>query len=331
MISTQSRFVTVLILCLGFGIYSGAQTFLTNGLVAYYPFNGNARDASGNGFNGTISSNCWFVPDRFGNVDYALFITNDQETPDPDTGRVDIPISTINDFTAGTISAWINPNDVSSGDIVVKQHSGLNSYAVFSIGGYADDGGQPQLANPGTLYFHPQNSGPLAESTTLVATQEWQQVAVVFTTNSCSFYINGVLCGTNAGDFSIPDDLDCDSESIGCWNGSGFLTSQRLRYIGGIDDVRIYNRALSDEEIGRLYQIESSPAAGNPHVSIGTAIYIEVTDLTVGYSYQLQTSTDGFNWKDEGAPFTAVTKKMTIGYFKGNEQDHLFFRVQQLP
>ena len=43
------------------------NSFPTNGLVAYYPFNGNANDASGNGNNGTIYGGVTLVPDRFGN------------------------------------------------------------------------------------------------------------------------------------------------------------------------------------------------------------------------------------------------------------------------
>jgi len=46
---------------------------LTTGLVAYYPFNGNANDASGNGNNGTVYS-ATLTADRFGNVNniYSL-------------------------------------------------------------------------------------------------------------------------------------------------------------------------------------------------------------------------------------------------------------------
>ena len=44
---------------------ASAQSFLTNGLVAYYPFNGNANDASGNGNNGTVNG-AILTQDRFG-------------------------------------------------------------------------------------------------------------------------------------------------------------------------------------------------------------------------------------------------------------------------
>ena len=47
-----------------------AQDYLTNGLVAFYPFNGNANDASGHGYNG-IAHNATTVPDHLLNPDSA--------------------------------------------------------------------------------------------------------------------------------------------------------------------------------------------------------------------------------------------------------------------
>ena len=46
--------------------------FIANGLVAYYPFNGNADDASGNGNNGTLLRGI-FISDRFGNSNSAYY------------------------------------------------------------------------------------------------------------------------------------------------------------------------------------------------------------------------------------------------------------------
>ena len=60
---------TVLVM-LTAALHSYAQNEFTNGLVAYYPFNGNANDASGNGNNG-IPSNASLVTDRFGTANGA--------------------------------------------------------------------------------------------------------------------------------------------------------------------------------------------------------------------------------------------------------------------
>ena len=52
-----------------------AQSFLTNGLMAYYPFNGNVDDASGNGNNGT-NYGATFTQDRFGFANGAIYFNN---------------------------------------------------------------------------------------------------------------------------------------------------------------------------------------------------------------------------------------------------------------
>ena len=51
---------------------SNSPAFLTNGLIAYYPFNGNANDASGNGNNGTVYG-ATLTADRFGNPNSAYY------------------------------------------------------------------------------------------------------------------------------------------------------------------------------------------------------------------------------------------------------------------
>ena len=66
--------------------------------------------------------------------------------------------------------------------------------------------------------------------------------------------------------------------SIGCWHGGlqNFNQAQQ-RLIGAIDDVRIYNRALSGEEVLELYQIESGISFGNPKIDLGKAVYPKLT------------------------------------------------------
>ena len=309
-------------------VFSYGQSFLSNGLVAYYPFNGNASDGSGNGYDGIISSNCWFIADRFGNTNHAIFTTNDQADAEAVLGIIDIPAAALNTSGPGTISAWIKPSTISSGLITIKQHDWVNTYAAFTIGGFYDSSNAQYVeGNPGTLYFVPQNFTTVASSTSSITTQTWQQVVVTFTDNSCSFYIDGILCGTNAGNFSVPDDSNPDVTSIGCWFSGAFSVPQQ-RLVGAIDDVRIYNRALSDTEVQQLHQIESSQSAGNPQVGIGKAVFITFTNLTVGYDYQIQTSTDLNNWTNYNTPFTAITSSMTYSnYWHVNDWNQLFFRL----
>jgi hypothetical protein len=76
----------------------GAQSYLTNGLVAYFQFNRTVNDAAGNGINGTNNGSL-FVADRFGITGGALHFTNSTVT----TGFLP-PLG----GSARTISGWFN-------------------------------------------------------------------------------------------------------------------------------------------------------------------------------------------------------------------------------
>ncbi|TGO02513.1 hypothetical protein PN36_23830 [Candidatus Thiomargarita nelsonii] len=61
---------TILLIAIGLSWFSGAMADLSDGLVAYYPFDGNAQDASGNGNHGTVNG-ATLTEDRFGSADSA--------------------------------------------------------------------------------------------------------------------------------------------------------------------------------------------------------------------------------------------------------------------
>jgi hypothetical protein len=310
-----------------------AQSFLTNGLVAYYPFsNGSTNDFSGNGNTGTNYGGT-FTTDRLGLPNSALFLKNTNNTTLTDAfcKRIWVPAQTLNNLTSGTISAWINPNDVTHGAIFAKQDGGVNTMAVFSVGGYSDPNtGLPIAGTAGTLYFHPQDYTPIAQSSSgLVVAGNWQHVCVAFSSTNCVFYINGKLAGSTTGNFSVPSDLNASCwTSIGALAG-GFFDAGNLRpqqwFYGLIDDVRIYNRALATNEVAQLYAIESAPI-----VNIQKAVYISSSNLNVGTNYQVQVSSDLLNWTNSGSVFTATTNSWrSTNYWDVANWNSLFFRIQQ--
>src|SRR5438105_2717537 len=78
-----------------------AQDPFTNGLVAYYPFNGNASDASGNGNDGTVSG-ASLASDRFGNPNAAYHFAGDG-------GHISLASSASLNITSSlTLTLWIN-------------------------------------------------------------------------------------------------------------------------------------------------------------------------------------------------------------------------------
>jgi len=100
----SSRTFTSLSLFTLLAVNTSAQSWLTNGLVAYYPFNGNANDESGSGNDGTNNGATWGV-DRYGAPQSsAVFATNRVArivVPHPN-----IPVGS----SLRTISFWYSPN-----------------------------------------------------------------------------------------------------------------------------------------------------------------------------------------------------------------------------
>lgn len=94
----------LLIPILLFTFFSFAQVpayMPSNGLVAWWPFDGNANDASGNGHHGTVFG-AQLAPDRFGALDRAYYVNG--------TSYINVPHSTDFDFINGfTISYWVKP------------------------------------------------------------------------------------------------------------------------------------------------------------------------------------------------------------------------------
>jgi len=75
--------------------------------------------------------------------------------------------------------------------------------------------------------------------------------------------------------------------------GRGIYVDPEIRfYLGEIDELRIYSRAISASEVAQLYAIESE----SPQTSIAKAVRLDHQSLKVGTNYQLQVSGDMNTW-----------------------------------
>ena len=154
------------------------------------------------------------------------------------------------DLTAGmTIEAWVNPTAMSGWETVVLKErgaagTGLLSYALYAHDGAPQGGG---FAGPaGYLRPSPANSttdqGVRQASHTAIPLNAWTHIATTYDGVSQRFYINGVLVATKAQTGSIA--VGNQPLRIGGNNVSGEF------FRGVIDELRIYNRALSAAEVG---------------------------------------------------------------------------------
>jgi hypothetical protein len=257
---------------------ASAQSW-TNGLVSFYPFNGSANDTVGTN-NGTVQ-NAILTSDRFNDPNSAYYFNGSNSA-------VDLPPVTFNNLNSGTIANWLFLNRNTQEVVFAKQHDGVNSYGVFTVGFYPNSSGGPTVGNAGRLYFHNQNYATLASSSSLLSTGQWYHVAVTFSSTNCNFYINGVLAGSLSGNFSIPNDTSPTTTSIGSWEEDLGL-GQYATLSGKINDVRLFSRALASNEVAQLYASEAVPpgphaATGTPIIVNGFVVGVNITDGGAGYT-----------------------------------------------
>jgi hypothetical protein len=209
----------------------------TNGLVAYYPFNSNANDESGNGNNCTVSG---AIPsaDRFGIPSKAYTFQNSGD-------KLRVVVSSQLSLSTLTISAWFyrtqdgtqNPRIVAIGP--TSSHVQYYSMIVdrnnnSKLGFYCTDG-----VSSITILPYPSSSSSLSIG-------HWYHGAIVYDGTNVKFFIDGILDNT----LTVSGSLHSFTSALLQIGSSDDGTDQ---FRGDIDDIRVYNRALSNSEIQALY------------------------------------------------------------------------------
>ncbi len=208
-----------------------------DGLVAYWDFDenggGTANDRSGNGHEGELVGDVEWVEGKFGS---ALRFDEAEE-------YVLVPHDDALNFTdAVTFALFFNPDgDLTSRRLIVKNNS---IFVIFDFG----------VTTSIDFLVKPDND--FAESTTTeweVGT--WYHFAGTFDGDALRVYVDGVLEGEkDIGVDIAPSDLDL-------WIGADDFGRATDAFPGLIDEVRLYDRPLSEGEIGDLIE---GPKAVDP-------------------------------------------------------------------
>jgi uncharacterized repeat protein (TIGR02543 family) len=209
-----------------------------DGLVACYPFNGNANDGSGNGNHGTVHGPI-STADRLGNPNGAYdFDGNDDLIQIADSDSLDIGY---NDYT---IVAWIKTsNTINNGRIFSKGSS-------LCVTGYMMRMGGTQSSNILVEESKDQNCHLALTGNSTINDNAWHfVVSVVDRDVGAKIFIDGNLDSQVNMDTSAYDLSNNRDPMIGANDVGNVYES----FDGIIDDVRIYNRALSEAEIQTLY------------------------------------------------------------------------------
>ncbi|MBC3758159.1 LamG domain-containing protein [Hyunsoonleella sp. SJ7] len=210
----------------------------TLGLIAHYPFNGNANDESGNSNNGIVNG-ATLTTDRHGNPNSAY-------TFDGVNDFIQVPSSNHNSLGGSdfTISVWFKSSTADEGVIWNKRNTSSCSQASGPTIGLS----QTSQASGNLLQYRVRSSNDyLLNSKEAVNDGKWHNAVLLRDGGRLSFYLDGQLEAEetiSAGiDFSTTLDLYI-GRTVYC-SGNYFE--------GDIDDFRIYGKALSQNEIQILF------------------------------------------------------------------------------
>jgi uncharacterized protein (TIGR02145 family) len=234
-------FTLALVLCLGTFASAQIPSYVpTNGLVGWWPFNGNANDESGNGNHGTVNG-ATLAADRFGIAGkaYSFDGVNDR-----------IEINDHPDFKRNflSISFWIKSNSFTSlgnvrSDIISKDSINARQWVV-------------QLEQFGKIrnaIF--ANSEFTFDSDSSISLNIWKNVTIVWDGIKSSTFIDGKINGY----INTNGPLTSFQTAINLFFGGNLSYNQFFN--GLLDDIAIYNRALSPAEVQQLYLGNSSNTA----------------------------------------------------------------------
>lgn len=205
-----------------------------DGLVGYYPLNGNANDYSGSGYNGTVSG-ATLAADRFGNADSCYSFDGINDYIDLNRNLLTYPenftlsIWVYNDTsggTAGTLRVWDGGIGGSAGyyGFGFVKHAVANTKIAFQI-----------KDTNNNLYAYDTLSAPNLTWINYIITKNGTEVKI---------YENTVLKSTKT--------LSISTYTVSRPTGLGGQAGG-VNFKGKIDDVRIYDRALTEKEIALLF------------------------------------------------------------------------------
>jgi hypothetical protein len=257
---TTKTLFCILTITAALAVQVQAQSFLTNGLMTYYPFNGNADDATGNGHDGTVMG-ATLATNRFGQPQSAyafdgtssvIVVTNSND------------LQPLGDFS---VSLWAQIPVVPDNTflmLLAKHGNRAND------SGWVIDTASQQF--PLTFQAAPLFNGNSPQVS--IPTNAWFQATFTYQISSqtCNFYINGVLADSRVQNYNT--NSDPNPFTVGAESASFTTSGYDFYFKGMLDDIRIYNRVLSSNEVAQLYAIESIPPPSQPYLDFSIALNI---------------------------------------------------------
>ena len=227
-------------------LYSGVN--LSYGLVAHYEFEGNAKDSSGNVNDGTAKNGVKFSQD--GVLGKSALFSDTKEI------RIEVPDSnSLDTHDSFSISIWANPSD-RRGSVLVQKYYSSEQWAggEYGLNLLKDGKVRLSIANYDSTRVTDYIEGGL------IPLNQWSYITAFFDKGKLKLYLNGNLIAEKTSSIKQITTKEYSYDGIHIGN-IVYNTYNDGWFVGKMDDLRIYNRALNEAEIAELYKMKDSTIA----------------------------------------------------------------------
>lgn len=296
-------------------IFSFAQLPLgipDSGLVAYYGFDGNANDLSGNDNHGKLACGTGtndtlplLTTDRFGIPNSAyLFGGVDSRN------WIEVANSTSLTFTEKkmTISFWMKQDSPRGENSSLQTVNNDAFFTIISKGGAYDYSGvgagfriqSSYTSNKAQMIDYTMNNIGIQSQLNCYEPGQWIHCVVMINKNREYLYINGVLYSSSNYSDTISRSANFSTANLRpLYIGRLYCSSNttaRYTFSGALDDIAIYDRILSNDEVKQLYGNYVDPTGAANHIDVDSVVVENPCGGTYGHVYLYPRETPGVEY-----------------------------------
>ena len=293
---------------------------ITSGITGMWNFNGVATDGSGFSNNGTVNGAA-LTTDRFGNGNNSYDFSGNQSIALPNS----VVLSTNFSISVYTTLQNITPQFCA----ILGRWQGASNKFSFELS-------KRNTNKIGFVYStNGTNAFEVASTTVFGVSNNWIHIAVTYDGATIKLYINGVLENSIAN--STPIYNNGDVTYIGATRSATPNASNSFFWTGKIDDVTIWNRAITAQEVTSIYNgtaalpVELTQFSASCSENTTTINWQTASENNSAYFEVLQ-SRDGETWTSKTTTLAAGNSTSTIDYSftDNNEASLVYYKLKQV-
>jgi hypothetical protein len=297
----MKKIILLFVLTINLNVLAQLPTYVpTNGLVGYWPFDGNANDLSLNGNNG-LTNGVTLTNDRFGNNNSSYYFNGTSDFIEVlDNNSLDLS----NEYT---FSVWVKIDDYTlNTNMSAPQRTMLGKPTNPDNGGYSFrsmEGVDWNLDGNALEYLGAWNipsvtNGTLGSQLDSLSIAVWTNLIFTYDGNEAKLFKNGVLVNSDIFSFSLTN----STQSLYFGKEFNSITPSENRWFKGtLDDIGIWNRALNQQEITEIFlscNLGAIINSSNFYTNTNLDIVLNGISNDINSTFQWQTNPINTGWQN---------------------------------